>query len=150
MLPSALARNARIIHIGRKDRIPEYLKKAFDTAEEKTKNNTGSVLSLAVDYAGQDQELRMYKRMIKDNIKKITPEIMASYRDGGGIVPPADLIIRTSGEKRISDLGWLSTNSELSFISKLLPNIGSKDIVESIIDYSKRERRFGGRPRINV
>lgn len=71
---------------------------------------------------------------------------MVKYRDGRGIVPPADLVVRTSGEKRTSDLGWLSTNSELYFVEKLLPNSGSKDIVEAIIDFSKREKRFGVRP----
>lgn len=147
MIPVAMDRNSRIVHIGRKDRIPEYLRKTFEEAEEKTKNNTGGVLSLAVDYAGQDQELRMYKRMLEDNVKEITPETLSSYRDGGGLVPPADLVIRTSGEKRTSDLGWLSTNSELYFIEKLLPNTGTKDIVQAFIDYAKRERRFGGRPK---
>lgn len=146
MLPQAIERNARIIHIGRKDRIPEYLRKAFENAENLTKNNTASYLCLAVDYAGQDQEVRMIKRMLEDKITDITPTVLNSYRDGGGIVPPADLVIRTSGEKRTSDLGWLSTNSELSFITKLLPNVGSKDIVEAIIEFTKRERRFGGRP----
>ncbi len=146
LLPQALERNERIVHIGRKDRIPAFLREAFENAEKLTKKNTGTVLSLAVDYAGQDQEVRMFKRMIEDGVRDITTEIIIKYRDGGGIVPPADLVIRTSGEKRTSDLGWLSTNSELAFISKLLPNTGSKDIVEAIIDFTKRERRFGGRP----
>lgn len=146
MLPSAIERNARIIHLGRKDRIPEYLRKAFEEAEEVTKNNTKSYLCLAVDYSGQDQEIRMTQRMIDDDVKKVTQELLVKYRDGNGIVPSADLVVRTSGEKRTSDLGWLSTNAELAFITKLLPNIGSRDIVEAIIDYTKRERRFGGRP----
>lgn len=145
LLPQALERNERIIHIGRKDRIPAFLRQAFEHAEEVTKNNTGTVLSLLVDYAGQDQELRMIRRMMKDNIHDITAETLLKYRDGGGIVPPADLVVRTSGEKRTSDLGWLTINSELAFITKLLPNTGSKDIVEAIIDFTKRERRFGGR-----
>lgn len=146
LLPQALERNERIVHIGRKDRIPAFLREAFENAEEKTKKNTGTVLSLAVDYAGQDQEVRMMRKMIEDKIKEITPETLVKYRDGGGVVPTADLIVRTSGEKRTSDLGWLSINSELAFISKLLPNTGSRDIVEAIIDFTKRERRFGGRP----
>jgi len=146
LLPQALERNERIVHIGRKDRIPAFLREAFENAEEKTKKNTGTVLSLAVDYAGQDQEVRMMRKMIADKVKEITPETLVKYRDGGGVVPTADLIVRTSGEKRTSDLGWLSINSELAFISKLLPNTGSKDIVEAIIDFTKRERRFGGRP----
>ena len=146
MVPDAIAKNGRIIHIGRKDRIPEYLRKHLEEAEKKTEKNTGTVFSLAVDYAGADQELRIYKKMMEDKVKEITPDIILKYRDGNGIIPPADLVIRTSGEKRTSDLGWLSTNSELYFIEKLLPNSGSKDIVEAIIDFSKRERRFGGRP----
>lgn len=146
LLPQAIERNERIIHIGRKDRIPKFLYDAFDNAEKLTSTNTGTVLSLAVDYAGQDQEVRMMKKMIEDKVNIVTQEILEKYRDGGGIVPTADLVIRTSGEKRTSDLGWLSTNSELAFISKLLPNTGSKDIVECIIDSTKRERRFGGRP----
>lgn len=146
LLPQALERNERIVHIGRKDRIPAYLKKAFENAEKLTKKNTGTVLSLAVDYAGQDQEVRMMKKMIADKVKEVSLKTLVKYRDGEGVVPTADLIIRTSGEKRTSDLGWLSINAELAFISKLLPNTGSKDIVEAIIDYSKRERRFGGRP----
>lgn len=148
MLPTALERESRIVHIGRKDRIPAYLREEFEKAEKLTSKNKKSYLCLAVDYAGQDQEIRIMKRMVEENIKKITPEILNSYRDGGGIVPPADLIIRTSGEKRTSDLGWLSINSELAFIQKLLPNIGSKDIVNAIIEYTKRERRFGGRPKL--
>lgn len=146
LLPQAIERNERIVHIGRKDRIPSYLREAFENAETLTAKNTGTVLSLVVDYAGQDQEVRMFKKMFEDKVSDITSEILVKYRDGGGVVPPADLIVRTSGEKRTSDLGWLSTNSELAFISKLLPNTGSKDIVEAIIDFTKRERRFGGRP----
>lgn len=150
LLPQAIKRNERIIHIGRKDRIPKYLKEAFDHAEKITEKNTGTVLSLLVDYAGQDQEVRMIKKMIEDKIKEITPQKLVKYRDGGGVVPPADLVVRTSGEKRTSDLGWLTINSELAFISKLLPNTGSKDIVEAIIDFTKRERRFGGRPSVKT
>ena len=146
MLPEAIEKNARIVHIGRKDRIPQFLRKTFEEAERSTETNKGKVLSLAVDYAGQDQELRMYRKMLQDGVKNITQEVLESYRDGGGIVPPADLVVRTSGEKRTSDLGWLAINSELAFISKLLPNTDSKDIVKAIIDYTKRERRFGGRP----
>lgn len=145
MLPDAMSRDSRIVHIGRKDRIPAYLKKTFQHVEEETRNNKKSVLSLAVDYAGQDQEVRIMKAIMKDKVKNITLDTLVKYRDGGGIVPPADLIVRTSGEKRTSDLGWLSINSELAFISKLLPNTGSKDIVEAIIEFTRRERRFGGR-----
>lgn len=150
MVPDAIKKNGRIIHIGRKDRIPSYLREHLERAEKETEKNTGTVFSLAVDYSGADQELRIFKKMLKDKLKDITPALLVKYRDGGGIIPPADLVVRTSGEKRTSDLGWLSTNSELYFVEKLLPNSGSKDIVEAIIDFSKRERRFGGRPQTST
>lgn len=150
LLPQAIERNERIIHIGRKDRIPKFLREAFKNAEKLTEKNTGTVLSLAVDYAGLDQEVRIIKRMLSDKVKNVNSKKIEKYRDGGGIVPPADLVVRTSGEKRTSDLGWLAINSELAFISKLLPNTGSKDVVEAIIDYSKRERRFGARPQPTI
>jgi len=150
MIPDAMEKNGRIIHIGRKDRIPAYLREHLEEAEKKTEKNTGTVFSLAVDYSGADQELRIFKKMIEDKVKVVTPELIVKYRDGKGVVPPADLVVRTSGEKRTSDLGWLSTNSELYFVEKLLPNSGSKDIVEAIIDYSTRERRFGGRPKASL
>ena len=146
MLPDAMEKNSRIIHLGRKDRLPKFLLSTLENAEEKTKNNTGKVLCLAVDYSGQDQEVRMFQRMKESGLATFNQEDLVKFRDGDGLVPPADLIIRTSGEKRTSDLGWLAINSELSFITKLLPNIGTKDIVSSIIDFSKRERRFGARP----
>lgn len=150
LLPQALERNERIMHLGRKDRIPAYLRKAFEHAEKVTKKNTGTILSLLVDYSGEDQEVRMVRSMLKDGIRTVTQKTLAKYRDGGGTVPPADLVIRTSGERRTSDLGWLTVNSELAFIDKLLPNAGSKDIVSAIIDFTKRERRFGGRPTENT
>lgn len=146
MVPDAMEKNGRIIHIGRKDRIPKFLRDALIEAEKKTEKNTGTVFSLAVDYAGADQEVRIFKKMVADNVKNVTTQTLVKYRDGGGVVPTADLVIRTSGEKRTSDLGWLSTNAELYFVEKLLPNSGSKDIVDAIIDFSRRERRFGGRP----
>lgn len=148
MIHEAIEKNSRIIHLGRKDRIPMYLRKNIEDAEEKTSKNTGNTFCLAVDYAGADQEVRIIRKVIENKEKEITLDTLKKYRDGNGKVPPADLIIRTSGEKRTSDLGWLATNSELYFIEKLLPNSGSKDIVNALVDFSKRERRFGGRPAI--
>jgi undecaprenyl diphosphate synthase len=78
---------------------------------------------------------------------EINSELVKKLRDGHGEIPPADLIIRTSGENRTSDIGWLGTNSEFYSISKLLPDAGIKDFVKAILDYSGRERRFGARPK---
>ena len=139
--------NSRFIHLGRKDRIPNSLKQLIETVERKTKTNNSRVLCLALDFGGEDQELRMMqaiRNLPKD--EKITLDVVKKLRDAHGQIPPADLIIRTSGEKRTSDIGWLERNSEFYSISKLLPDTQIEDFVKAIINYSKRERRFGARP----
>ena len=77
---------------------------------------------------------------------KINQELIEKLRDGGGIVKPADLIVRTSGEQRTSDLGWLAQNAEFYSIKKYLPDADVSDFVDGLFDYAQRERRFGGRP----
>lgn len=144
--PDLVKNKSRFIHLGRKDRVPLSLKIAIQKAEKITRNNNGKILCLAIDFGGEDQELRIMKTIQKlsKNIN-ITPELVRNLRDGHGEIPAADLIIRTSGENRTSDVGWLGTNSEFYSISKLLPDTSMEDFVKALVDYSKRERRFGGR-----
>ncbi len=146
--PDLLKNKSRFIHIGRKDRIPLNLKDTIRKVEDMTKNNKGKILCIAIDFGGEDQELRIMQgiRKLSKNIK-ITHDLLKKLRDGQGEIPPADLIIRTSGEQRTSDIGWLNQNSEFYSISKLLPDTTIEDFAKAIIDYSKRERRFGARPR---
>lgn len=148
LIPDLLKNKSKFIHLGRKDRIPFSLKKALEKAEKVTRNNQGKILCLAIDFGGEDQELRIMKaiRKLSKNID-ITPDLVKGLRDGQGEISSADLTIRTSGENRTSDIGWLGTNSEFYSISKLLPDATMEDFVRAIIDYSKRERRFGARPR---
>jgi len=148
LLPKLLKTNSRFIHLGRKDRIPLSLKKNFEKAEKTTSENKGKLFCLAIDFGGQDQELRIMQSVHKlPQDIEITSEVMEKLRDGKGLIIPADLIIRTSGEQRTSDLGWLAQNAEFYSIKKLLPQTGIEDFVNAIIDYSKRQRRFGGRPK---
>ena len=86
--------NSRFIHLGRKDRLPKKLLEKFDMAEEKTKNNDGQIICLAVDFGGEDQNLRMVeraKRLPKN--QTVTEETLWKLRDGEGLVKSADLII---------------------------------------------------------
>jgi len=148
LLPKLLENKSKFIHLGRKDRIPSSLRIAIEKAEKATKNNLGKVLCLAIDFGGEDQELRIMteiQKLPKDT--EIDSGLVKKLRDGKGEVPPADLIIRTSGESRTSDIGWLGTNSEFYSISKLLPDATIEDFVKAIVDYAKRERRFGARPK---
>lgn len=148
LTPDLLKNNSKFVHLGRKDRIPYSLKVAIGNTEKATRHNRGRILCLAIDFGGEDQELRIMQaiRSLPKNTK-INSELVKSLRDGQGEIPSADLIIRTSGENRTSDIGWLGTNSEFYSISKLLPDATMEDFAKAIIDYSRRERRFGARPK---
>ncbi len=140
-------RNGVFIHLGRKDRLPKNLIEQLEKAERETQENSGQIVYVAIDFGGEDQQIRLLekaKKLQKENV--ITQETLWSLRDGFGKVRAADLLIRTSGEKRTSDVGWLNGSStELYFTEKYFPDVTVADIVDAIVDFSKRERRFGGR-----
>lgn len=140
-------RKNRFFHLGRKDRIPASLLKIIDTAEKETANNPGQIICIAVDFGGEDQELRIIEaaRNLSKDIP-ITKELLWQLRDGHGLIPPADLLIRTAGEKRTSDIGWLNgAPTELYFSEKFFPDATTDDIIAAIVDFSQRERRLGAR-----
>lgn len=140
-IPGLLKNKYRFIHLGRKDRIPRSLKETIEKTEKITQKNDGKISCGAIDFGGQDQELRIMQSVHKlPQDIEITSEVMEKLRDGKGIIPSADLIIRTSGEQRTSDLGWLAVNSEFYSIKKMLPDASTSDFIEALIDYSKRER----------
>jgi len=152
ILPELLQNKTRLIHLGRKDRIPDTLRLTIENAEERTKDCGDKIFCVAIDFGGEDQTMRMIKKVLemakegKIEDKDITDKFVESLRDGGGRIPPADVVIRTSGELRGSDLGWLGVNSEYCPIQELLPDTTTKDFVDALFEFSKRERRFGGRP----
>lgn len=152
-LPELLENNVRLVHLGRKDRIPISLRGTIEKAEKQTAGSTDKILALAIDFGGEDQETRVAQQIARAAIEKkltpeqITPGLLKGLRDGGGLIPSADLIIRTSGELRTSDVGWLNgKNTELYVIRKLLPETRTEDFVKALISFSQRDRRFGGRP----
>ncbi len=152
LTPELMQENGRFIHLGRKDRIPKRLLQVFNDTEEKTAENTGQTVCLAIDYGGQDQEERMYEHFV-DEVRTLpqdvpitdVPQRIVRLRDGGGAVPPADLVLRTSGELRTSGLGWLGEQAEFVAVKKLFPSIGTKHVVKALVEYSRRDRRFGGK-----
>lgn len=147
-----VARNSRFIHLGRKDRLPRTLLQTITHAEKITKNNTGQIICLAVDFGGEDQEIRMIEKA-KSLAKEVAVDnqLLWQLRDGNGEIPAADLLIRTAGEQRTSDIGWLNgAPTELYFIEKLFPDITTADIVDGLLDFSTRERRYGGRDSKNI
>ena len=150
-LPEARKDRVKIIHLGRKDRIPQSLKKKIERAEEETKNYQAHVLNIALDYGGRDEILRAVIRMM-DHLRggrrdssevKLTEQEFSQYLDTAGM-PDPDLIIRTGGEKRLSGfMLWQCQYSELYFTKTLMPDFGPKELEKAIKDYSKRQRRFG-------
>ena len=137
--------NRRFIHIGRRDRLPQNLVKKIEAAEEKTRNNSGQIVCLALDFGGEDQNVRMIeKARTKDKDLEMNEENLWQLRDSQGIVRSADLIFRTS-ETRTSDVGWINgKHSVLYFLpDKLFPQISEQEIVNSIVFYSKTKRNEG-------
>jgi len=131
--------------IGDIARLPDFIQAILKEAEEKTADNKGMVLTTALSYSGRNEILRAVKKVISSGMKPedLTEEVFESYLDTAGHLPP-DLIIRTSGEMRISNfLLWQSAYSEFYFTDTLWPDFNKDEFLLAIQDYQRRDRRFG-------
>jgi undecaprenyl diphosphate synthase len=127
----------RLEVIGRRDRLDESLRRAMARTEAITAKGAGLRLRLAVDYSGRDAILAAAK------------ELPALSRDalGGALGPPVDLLIRTGGERRLSDfLLWECAYAELVFSRRMWPDFGAQDLAGAVREFRGRERRFGAVP----
>ena len=139
------ANGIRFRIIGRIERLPASVRSWIEKAVAETAGNTGMVLNLALSYGGRGEILEAIKRMLAAGApaEQITDDVFASYLDTSGL-PDPDLIIRTSGEKRISNfLLWQAAYAELYFTDVLWPDFAEKDLLAALIDYQGRQRRFG-------
>lgn len=135
----------RIRVIGHKLRLGHALARAIHEAEEKTKDNDRGTLLLCLDYGGQQEIVEATKRIVADGIDPddITPDLISKYLYAPD-VPPVDLIIRTSGEQRLSNfMLWEAAYSELSFNKAYWPDFTEEDLDRELEKYQKRHRRFG-------
>lgn len=135
--------NIKIMVSGREENIPLDLLKAIRALEEKTFNNTGIVLNLAFNYGGRAEIIDAVNKIISSGEKEITEENFKKYlyKD----IPDPELMIRTSGEYRISNfLLWQIAYSELYITEKLWPDFDEEELNKAILSYTKRDRRFGG------
>jgi undecaprenyl diphosphate synthase len=131
--------------IGRTERLPIQARTWIERAMSETEANTGLVLNLALSYGGRGEILEAIKRMRAANgaAPEISEEVFSAYLDTAGLSDP-DLIIRTSGEKRISNfLLWQAAYAELYFTDTLWPDFEERDLLAAILDYQGRQRRFG-------
>lgn len=136
--------NLRII--GDKAGFSQEMQKVFKNAEEKTKVGQKGVLNLAINYGGRLELARAAQKICQEKIApgKITEETISHHLWTAG-QPDPDLIIRTSGEQRLSGfLTWQSVYSELYFCQKHWPAFTEKDLDEALADFDRRQRRFGG------
>jgi undecaprenyl diphosphate synthase len=131
--------------IGRIERLPDSVQTWIQKALSETADNTGMILNLALSYGGRGEILEAVKRLRSTDGAggDITEEIFSSSLDTAGL-PDPDLIIRTSGEKRMSNfLLWQAAYAELYFTDTLWPDFEEKDLLAAIVDYQGRQRRFG-------
>lgn len=129
--------------IGRRDELPEKTRKIIEDAEEKTKENKDMTLLLAINYGGRREIVDAINRILKNKNKEINEEDFRKYLYEPEI-PDPDLLIRTSGEMRISNFFlWEIAYTELYFTDKYWPDFRSSEFLKAIEEYAKRERRFG-------
>lgn len=138
----------RVIHLGRKDRIPDDLRDVMASLEEDTKHFTRSYLNIALDYGGRDELLRAIAQIQEKGISasELTEENFNTYLDTHDQpYPEPDLIVRSGGAHRMSGLmPWQAVYAEYAFTDKLFPEITVDDIDALLDDFGQRERRFGG------
>lgn len=147
-LKTAAKNNMRVRVLGDKTGLAPDIQKRIAELEEATKGYDGLNFQIALNYGGQDEIVRAVRKVMEDTQKGLQPEDMtiekfADYLDTKGI-PEPDLMIRTSGEQRISNfLIWQLAYTELYFTPVPWPAFGKKELEEAIAAYNQRNRRFG-------
>jgi undecaprenyl diphosphate synthase len=133
----------RLMVSGRKDGVSKELLKEIDVTENLTKNNNGITLNIAFNYGGRSEILDAVNKIIKDNVSEVTEETFAKYLYSD--IPDPELLIRTSGELRISNfLLWQIAYSEIYISDLMWPDFDEESLEVALNTYMKRDRRFGG------
>lgn len=142
----------KINHIGDIESLPDSIKKDITEAIEDTKDFSGMTLNLAINYGGRDELLRGIKKIINNKINEneITEQLISSFLDMPQS-PDVDLLIRTGGEKRLSNfLLWHIPYAEQIYTDTLWPDYTDEEFLKNIEDFSHRNRRFGAEKTENV
>lgn len=141
--------NIRVKISGRKDRLREDVLKAIDNVEDKTSKNTGGILNICLNYGGQEEIIDASKKIALDyekgklDLNSISKESFYKYLYND--LEPIDLLIRTSGELRVSNfMLYQMAYSEFYFTDTYFPDFDEKELDLAINEYNKRTRRFGG------
>jgi undecaprenyl diphosphate synthase len=144
--------NVRVMTIGDISVLPDETRAAFESAWEKTKDNTGMTLCVAVNYGSRDEMLRAVNACARHAVEaakngesvQVTEEMFANELYTAGI-PDPELVIRTSGEVRLSNfLLWQVAYSEFVVTPVLWPDFDRYELLRCLVEYQQRDRRFGG------
>lgn len=149
-LPELIEMNVKVETIGNVDALPDYTKESIVYAKEKTKHNTGLILNFALNYGSRYEITEAIKQVVSEleqgdlDLEDIDEEAISKYLYTDFLQDP-DLLIRTSGEKRLSNfLLWQLAYTEFWFTDVLWPDFDETVFEEAIIEYQKRKRRYGG------
>ncbi len=136
--------NVKLIVSGSREGLPDKLIKTIDKSVAKTENNDGGILNVAVNYGGRADIVNAVNKLIKSGKTEITEQDVSGNLSTAGL-PPLDLIIRTAGEKRLSNFMLFEASySELYFTDVLWPDFTKEKLDEALKDYRSRKRNFGG------
>lgn len=147
-------RDWRVQHVGSADGLPEELRGVLSSAQQRTESHPGLHINLAVGYGGRTEIVDAMRAIIREHdgaggdlsglADRLTPDLIGAHLYTGG-QPDPDLVIRTSGEQRLSDfMLWQSAHSEFYFVEALGPDLREVDFLRALRDFSRRQRRYGG------
>lgn len=149
-LKELIDNNIRLNVLGRKEPIPDYLWKNLNKVQDQTRKNNGLVVNLAFNYGARQEIVDAVNKVVKDSLDKkidledINVDNFGSFLYTAGI-PDPDLLIRTSGEMRLSNfLLWQLSYAELYFVRICWPEFKKDNFLEALQEYGRRTRRFGG------
>jgi undecaprenyl diphosphate synthase len=146
-LPDLAEQGVRIRFIGRRDRAPESLRRRMASTEDWTELNDRIGLWIAFDYGGRAELVRAARRIAESGVepREIDENVVAANLYAPEL-PDPDLLIRTSGEVRVSNfMLWQAAYAELVFVDRLWPDFDARDLRGALAEYAQRRRRFGGR-----
>lgn len=142
-------RNMRIMFMGDLTKLPPDTVAAIKKVLDAAKNNTGMIVNIALNYGGRDEILRAVNNILATGIREVDMQTLCDCMYTGGL-PDPDVIVRSSGEKRLSNfMLWQAAYSEFIFMDDYWPDFGEKQFKEILLEYSRRDRRYGNVRRIN-
>lgn len=145
-VPEFNKRNIRLRVIGSREGVDKKIVQAIEKAEADTAGNTGGVLALCFNYGGQLEIVDAVKKIVQSGVAPAAiDETVIAQHLYAPEVPPIDIVVRTSGEQRLSNfMLWRSAYSEFLFLKKMWPDMKKDDVSAIIKEYARRQRRFGG------